>query len=139
MKRSRWALGILALAGFAAPVAGQSMSDEQAIERGRELIAWWWDAEADKLWQAFTPAFQTQLGDIEPLLESRDEIFDTFGGEAEVLKEVVVPAGDNMAYWRVIELEDGPEPFVLHLILQPDGLVALGRGGFESEMGGPPE
>ena len=63
---------------------------------------------------------------------------DQFGEEAEIIEEVVLPAGDNAAYWRIVELEAGPEPFVIHLVIQPDGMMALGRAGFESQIGRPP-
>lgn len=116
----------------------QVMTEDQAMERGREVIALWWDADGEALWNAMTPEFQQQLGSIEPLLASRDDLVEQFGGETEVVDERVVPLGENLAYWRIIELDAGPEAFVLHLIIRPDGLVALGRGGFESEIGWPP-
>lgn len=130
-------LGGLFLGASAAP-AGAQMNTEEVKERGRALVAMWWDADGDALWEAMSEGFQAQLGNIETLIQSRDDLVAEFGEEAEVLEEIVLPAGPNMAYWRIVDLEQGPEPFVIHLVLQPDGQMALGRGGFESELGRPP-
>jgi len=136
---------IRALAGMAivlsvAPrLAAQTMEAHDVTERGRLVAATWWDADGERLWAMLAPAFQAQLGDVEPLLQNRDRLVDEFGEEAEVIREAVEPLGDNMQYWRVVELENGIEPFVLQLVIQPDGLVASGRGGWQSELGGPPE
>ena len=136
---SRWMAAAAIGASMTVSAEAQTMSENQVLERGREVIGLWWDADGDGLWATMTPEFQQQLGSVVPLLDNRDNLLDQFGGEAEVLEERVIPAGGNMAYWRVVELEDGPEPFVLQLVITPDGLVAMGRGGFMSEIGGPPE
>jgi len=130
-------LGGLLIGMFAAPAAAQ-MTNDEAKDRGRALVALWWDADGDALWGAMTEGFQAQVGSIDALIQSRDDVVDEFGEEAEVLEELVMPAGDNTAYWRILELEQGPEPFIIHLVLQPDGQMVLGRGGFESQIGRPP-
>jgi hypothetical protein len=133
-------LSCVAAAALVTPaLAAQTMDEQQVLERGRQVAATWWDADGPQLWDMLAPAFQAQLGDVEPLLQNRDRLVDEFGEEAEVLREAVEPLGENMQYWRVIELESGPEPFILQLVIQPDGLVAVGRGGWQSELGGPPE
>ena len=133
----RLLLGCLFLGVFAAP-SGAQMSTDEVKDRGRELVVMWWDADGDALWESMTDGFQAQVGNVDALIQSRDEVFDEFGEESEVLEEIVLPAGTNMAYWRIVELEQGPEPFIIHLVLQPDGQMALGRGGFESQIGRPP-
>ncbi len=130
-------LGGLFLGALAAP-AGAQMNTEEVKERGRALVAMWWDDDGDGLWEAMTEGFQAQVGSIETVMQSRADLLAEFGEEAEVLEEVVLPAGDNMAYWRIVDLEQAPEPFIFHIVLQPDGQIALGRGGFESEVGRPP-
>ena len=131
--------GGLVATALVVPAAVQAqMSNDEVKERGAELVAMWWDADADALWSAMTEGFQTQVGNIDALIQSRDDVVDQFGEEAEVLEVMVLPAGDNMAYWRIVELEQGPEPFIIHLVLQADGMMALGRAGFESQIGSPP-
>ena len=137
MKLRQLILGALFLGALAAP-AGAQMNTEEVKERGRALVAMWWDADGDALWEAMTEGFQAQVGSIEPLMQSLDDLVAEFGEEAEVLEEIVLPAGTNMAYWRIVDLEQGPEPFIIHIVLQPDGQITLGRGGFESELGRPP-
>lgn len=139
MMVSRWLAAAAVAGSMTAAAQAQTMSENQTLERGREVIALWWEGDGEALWATMTPEFQQQLGSIDPLLDSRDNLWEQFGEEAEVLEERVMPAGNNMAYWRVVELDSGPEPFVVHLVIQPDGLLALGRGGFMSGIGGPPD
>ena len=64
MKVRHFLLGGLLLGLFVSPAAAQMNEDEVKV-RGRALVALWWEADGEALWDAMTAGLQAQVGSAE--------------------------------------------------------------------------
>ena len=85
---------LLALAAaFAIPTSAQaqgaSVTEAQAMELGRKYVGWFYDNQADSLWNAMTEETQGRVGNPDAITEAMNNILTQAGLEMETVGERV--------------------------------------------------
>lgn len=129
----------MAIAMFmtAQPVAAQ-MSDEDVLARGRHVMEWIYEVEADSIWNNMLPDAQARVESVDGIYDRMDQVAIQLGDETAVEDEQVYHTELGNEYWRTSSFESAPEPFVWRMVLDDDGNIARVQLGPVSQSPAPP-
>jgi len=111
----------------AAPAAaGQPLSEERAMELGREYAQLVFDEDAETLWEHFDSDVREALGSVDGFRAMTQQIFAQTGPELTVTSEEVVEVGeqDIVAYRRVGHYATMGADAALIIAIRPDESIA---------------
>jgi hypothetical protein len=107
----------------ARPALAQLLPD--SLERARRYAIWLFTARKDSLFASLDSAVAIQFGGSEDAMdEMTAELAIRVGSEERVLEERWVNRLGKRQYWRTSKYTNASEPFMLRVVMLPNGKIA---------------
>ena len=99
------------------------LSEEEAMELGRELSRQFLEGEIDSLWARMSAEMKKGLQSSENLATFQKQFVADAGEETEVVDERVAAAPPHQVYLRTSSFSKKEKPVLLQWALDPNGII----------------
>ncbi len=119
------ASGAVAQTNAAAPATGPTMASAgtDSLAVARKYTAWFFTGQVDSLW-AHQSAEAKKTNTPAQLMSTLMQLTGEVGVEEKVIEERFVKRLGKTQYWRTAQFSDGGEPFMVRMVLTPQGEFA---------------
>jgi hypothetical protein len=111
-------------AGPAAPRPAQPQLPSDSLQRARKYVAWLFNSQNDSLWASLDSLVKPQLESPAVFDELAADLAIRAGSEDRLIDERWVNRLGKRQYWRTSKYSDADEPFILRLVILPNGKLA---------------
>lgn len=95
-------------------------NDSLAI--ARKYATWFATSQADSIFQHLPASAQASVGSASAMSDQFGQVTAQIGNETQLVEERWVRRNGNRQYWRISRYSDyAEEPFVLRIVIMPDG------------------
>ena len=94
-----------------AEAQGASVTEAHVMELGRKYVGWFYDNQADSLWNSMTEETQGRVGTPDAITDAMNNILSQAGLEMEMVGERVEAdsAGNGFTYFRRVKMDQAPD------------------------------